>query len=177
MPSAIVLLMDEFEEIEALSIIDILRRAGIETTTVGVGSNLLKSAQGVKVYSDIRFLDLEGRKYDALILPGGRGFRNLLENYAVINLVKDAYRAGKVIAAICGSPLVLEKAGILKDKRATIYPGMEKLISRPRDGKVVIDENIITSKGPGTAIEFGLAIVEHMLGRIKADKIRAELVA
>ncbi len=152
MPSAVVLFGDGFEEIETLAVIDILRRADIEVKTVGVGSNLLRGAHNVKVYSETRLIDFEDKKFDILIIPGGPGYRELMENQTVLNLVRDSFRAGKIIAAICGAPLILEKAGVLKDKKATIYPGMEKFLSKPRSQKVVVDENIITSQGPGTAI-------------------------
>ena len=177
MPKAAVLLFEGFEDIEGFAAIDVLKRAGIEVAVVGVGGNILTTAQGVKVHAGNRFMDVHLEKFDALVLPGGPGHENLVNNDSVIRLIQDMNKNGKIIAAICAAPKALIKAGVLKDKRATIYPGYEKLLDRPRDNPVVVDGNIITSQGPGTAIEFGLKIVEVLAGAGKAAEVRKQVVA
>ncbi|MEM5804333.1 MAG: DJ-1/PfpI family protein [Candidatus Aenigmatarchaeota archaeon] len=177
MPKAAVLLYEGFEEIEGVAAIDILRRAGIEVSLIGVGGVIVAGAHGMKIHTDMRFLDANFDGFDCLVLPGGPGHDALLRNDSVIKLVHKMNREGKILAAICMAPKVLLKAGILTDKRATIYPGFEKLLDRPRDNPVVVDGNIITSQGPGTALEFGLKIVEVMMGAPKAAEVRKQLVA
>ncbi|HLE07082.1 MAG TPA: DJ-1 family glyoxalase III [archaeon] len=178
MPKALVLLADGFEDIEGIAAIDILRRAGITTVTAGVTGNIVLSKHGVRSHADARFIDMDASKYDCLVIPGGtEGVDNLLRNPNIIKLARDYAESGKIVAAICMGPKVLVQAGVLKDKRATIFPGQEKLLERPRPDKVVVDGNIITSQGPGTAVEFALKIVEQLSGRMTADKIRQHIVA
>jgi len=177
MPKAAVLLCEGFEEIEGVATIDILRRAGIDVTLVGVGGVIVAGSHGIKMHSDMRFLDASFDGFDCLVLPGGPGHDAMLRNDSIVKLVHKMNREGKIIAAICMAPKVLLKAGILADKRATIYPGFEKLLDRPRDSPVVVDGNIITSQGPGTALEFGLKIVEVLVGAPKAAEIRKQIVA
>ena len=177
MPKIAVLLYEGFEDIEGFAAIDVLKRGGVEVAVVGVGGNILTTAQGVKVHATNRFMDVNLDKFDGIVLPGGPGHENLVNNDAVIKLIQDMNRNGKVVAAICAAPKALIKAGVLKDKRATIYPGYEKLLDRPRDNPVVVDGNIITSQGPGTAIEFGLKVLEVLSGASKAAEVRKQLVA
>ncbi len=172
-----VLFVEGFEEIEAMAVVDILRRADVEVTTVGVGGILITSAHGVRVNTDTRLIDLDAEKFDALVIPGGPGYKNLLNNNTVLRLVERFSSQGKLIGAICAAPLVLAKLGLLKERRATIYPGFEKELGRPRDDKVVVDANIVTSQGPGTAIEFALKLVEQLCGHQKAMQVRREIVA
>ena len=168
---------DGFEEIEAFTIVDVLRRAGIEAVITGIPGNMITSAHGIRMIADERFVDINPEKFDGIVLPGGYpGYENLSKSNDLLKVIRDFNGKGKLVAAICGSPYVLAKAGILADKKATIYPGMEKFLDRPRPDKVVVDGNIITSQGPGTAIDFALAVVEYLLGKTKADKLRAELV-
>ncbi|HDD46478.1 MAG TPA: DJ-1/PfpI family protein, partial [Candidatus Aenigmarchaeota archaeon] len=113
-----------------------------------------------------------------IVLPGGDpGYKNLMKSHDILMLVKKFYENGKLVGAICAAPLVLAKAGVLDNKLATIYPGMERDIPRPRDASVIVDGNVITSKGPGTAIEFALAIVEYLLGKAKAIELKNIIVA
>ncbi len=178
MAKALILLADGFEETEAIATVDILRRAGIQTTMSGVSGSMVTGRSKIRVYSDSHLMDTETTKYDCLIIPGGgASVEAMLRDNKLLELIRNFYSTGKVVAAICAGPLVLVKAGILKDKKATIFPGMEKNLDRPRAEKVVVDENIITSQGPGTAVEFGLKIVEVLLGKPSAQKIRQEIVA
>jgi len=177
MVKAVILMPEGFEDIEAIAVIDILRRAGIDLKTAGVNASIIKSASGMKVYTDIRLVDVSVNDYDALILPGGNpGYLNLMNHSGVIKLIREFSDKGKILAAICGGPMALNKAGVVKDKRVTAYPGFEKEFDMPRSDPVVVDGNIITSQGPGTAIKFALAIVEKLSGSSVADKVRKHIL-
>ena len=120
--------------------------------------------------------DINTDEFDVLVLPGGYpGYVNLGNSQKILNTIKNFDSQKKIICAICGSPSVLAKAGILDERKATIYPGMEKEIPRPRGEKVVVDENVITSQGPGTAVDFVLKIVEVLLGKHNSERLKREL--
>jgi len=174
----LVLLADGFEEIEAITVIDVLRRADIEVDTVGITGAWVTGSHGIKVMADKKISEIDVEKYDGIVLPGGsKGVENLERSSKVKEVLEKMNEKGKLIAAICAAPSVLAKFHILDNKRATIYPGMERELPYPRDERVVVDENVITSQGPGTAMEFALAIVEKLLGREKAWKLKEQLVA
>jgi len=170
-------LAEGFEEIEALAIVDILRRAGIEAVMVGLPGSIVTGSHGVRVFADKKINEINPEDYDGIVLPGGDpGYKNLAKSGKILEIIRKFNSEGKLVAAICASPAVLAKAGILQDKKATIYPGMEKEIPYPRGEKVVVDENVITSQAPGTAIEFALKIVEYLLGKEKALSLKNRLV-
>jgi len=170
-------LVDGFEEIEAMTVVDVLRRAGLEVVTTGLVSTVVEGAHNIKVIADKRFTEINPNTFDVLILPGGNpGYINLANSNKIMNLIKEFGEKKKLICAICGAPFVLVKAGILDDKIATIYPGMENKLPKPRVGRVVIDKNIITSQGPGTAMLFALKIVERLVGKSKLLELKDELV-
>ncbi len=178
MPKVLMFLADGVEETEAVATIDVLRRAGIDVVTAGATGMIVTGRNKIKLYADQVLMDMETAKFDAVVLPGGSGaVQNFENNQTIQDIVRNFAGQGKLVAAICAAPKVLVKLGLLKDKRATIAPGMEKILDRPRPDKVVVDGNIITSQGPGTAIEFGLKIVEQLQGRGAADKLRVEVVA
>ncbi|HLC51128.1 MAG TPA: DJ-1 family glyoxalase III [archaeon] len=179
MPKALVFLADGFEDIEGVAVIDVLRRAGINVKTVGLVGNIVTSARGVRVYADERLIDFDkASEFDAIVLPGGAvGTENLGKHEKVLRVIDDFAKSGKLICAICAAPSILAKRGLLKEKRATIFPGMEKLLDKPRDEAVVVDGNIITSQGPGTAIAFGLKIVEMLMGPGISSRLKQDLVA
>ncbi len=169
---------DGFEEIETIAVIDVLRRAGIEVVTAGLQSSMPRSVRGVQVITDKKFSDIRPDDFDGIVLPGGDpGWRNLANSQRLLTILKDFNSKGKLVAAICMAPAVLARAGILEDRRATIYPGAERELPKPRDARVVVDGNIITSQGPGTAIEFALAIVGYLIGKTKAERIKRDLIA
>lgn len=178
MPKILIPLADGFEDIEAIAVIDVLRRAGIEVVTAGATGNFVVSASRIRMSTDSRIIDMDTSKFDGIVLPGGSaGVENLGRNETLMRLVEDYAKTGKLVAAICMAPSLLAKRGILKDKKATAYPGLERGFDKPRADRVVVDENIITSQGPGTAVEFALKIVEQMLGKPKALQIKQQLVA
>jgi 4-methyl-5(b-hydroxyethyl)-thiazole monophosphate biosynthesis len=177
MKKVLIPLAEGFEEIEALATADILRRAGIEVVLAGIPGTMIKGRSGVKVVADSRIDEVNKSDFDCLVLPGGNpGYINLGKSKIVIEIINDFNSKGKPIAAICAAPSILAKQGILDNKRATIYPGMEREIPRPRPASVVTDGHITTSQGPGTAIDFALEIVKTLLGSGQAEKIRKELV-
>ena len=175
--NVIVPLAEGFEEIEALSTVDVLRRAGLNVVTAGIPGTMITGSRNIKVVADKRIEDLNIDDFDAIVLPGGNpGYVNLGKSNTVLEAIRKFDSEKKLIAAICMAPTVLAKAGILEDRVATVYPGGERQLPRPRDGRVVVDEHIITSQGPGTTIEFALKIVETLLGQGKVDELKQQLV-
>ncbi len=174
-----IILANGFEEIEAVAVIDVLRRANLEVQVVGLSQGPISSSRGVNIVPDID-LNTASANYDMLILPGGMpGTTNLANDPRVTALVNTMNRQKKYLAAICAAPLVLSQAGILMNKRATCHPSVQaKLQAREvvtRD-KVVVDENIITSQGPGTAIDFALQIVALLQSQAAAETIRKAMI-
>lgn len=170
-------LAEGFEEIEAFTVVDVLRRAGMHVDTIGVVGSVIEGSHGIKVMTDKRINQANPNEYDIIILPGGsRGCQNLGRSGMVTDILKSFNRQNKMIAAICAAPIILAKIGVMGDRRATVYPGLEKELPYPRDKPVVVDGNIVTSQAPGTAMEFALRIVEINLGKSVASKLRKELV-
>ncbi len=176
----LVILADGFEEIEAVTPIDVLRRAGLEVTLAGVSGKTITGAHGIKFQTDIILDDYKGLP-DAVVLPGGLpGAKNLGESKKVMELVRQMNSQKKLVGAICAAPaLVLAPAGILNGRKATCYPGFEKNFPPPvsfSGERVVVDEHIITSRGPGSALEFALELVEQLAGKEKAQTLKEGLL-
>jgi 4-methyl-5(b-hydroxyethyl)-thiazole monophosphate biosynthesis len=180
MKKVAVFLAQGFEEIEALSIIDILRRAGVEVTTVSITTyNMVRGAHNVKVDADEVFEYVDFSEMDMLVLPGGMpGAKNLNNSEDVRKWLKTFASEGKEIAAICAAPMVLGDLGLLEGKNATCYPGFEaELIGANVTGEsVVVDGNITTGKGPGLAFAFALALVEKLCGVEKRNEVASGLL-
>jgi 4-methyl-5(b-hydroxyethyl)-thiazole monophosphate biosynthesis len=177
MKKVLIPLADGFEEIEALTVADVLRRGDLEVVLVGLPGSIVKGRSNIKVISDKKIEDVNPKDFDAVVLPGGSpGYINLGRSQKILDMLVDFNDREKLIAAICASPCILSKLGILDNRKATIYPGMEREIPKPRSGKVVVDGHVITSEGPGTAIEFALEIVKTLLGKEKANEVKKELV-
>ncbi len=175
MAKVCVLMADGFEEIEAIAIIDVLRRAELEVTTAGLGGTSVDGAHGVVVQADAALDDVADQDWDLVVLPGGLpGATNLRDDARVQQLVKKQAASGKRVAAICAAPIALGAAGVLEGKNATSYPGFEDQLTGANtvEDRVCIDGNIITSRGPGTAIEFSLALVKELCGAEVADGLR-----
>lgn len=176
-----VLFAPGFEEVEGLTIVDILRRADINTSIIGVEEREITGAHNVTIKADKTLQGLSINEIDALILPGGApGFKNLQKNKTVLTLIKKAYDEKKIVAAICASPSVLASAGVLKDRKATIYPGMDDEIEKGMgifvDDLVVVDDNIVTSKGPATSMLFALKLVELLKDEVKSKDVSNKLL-
>jgi len=178
--TALVLLAEGFEEMEAIAPVDVLRRAGVRVVLAGVNSLTVKSSRNLGVQADALLKDIKDLP-DVVILPGGLpGVTNLAKSVEVARLVKQTSVAGKLVAAICAAPaVVLAPLGILDGKKATCYPGCETDFSGKTvysKERVVVDGDIITSQGPGTALEFALVIAARLAGQEMADIVRGKML-
>jgi 4-methyl-5(b-hydroxyethyl)-thiazole monophosphate biosynthesis len=175
MPRVAVILADGFEEVEAMAIIDVLRRAGIDTVVAGLHDGHITSARNVRVIPDTVVNTVWADDFDMIVLPGGQpGSDNLNADPRVKELIKSFSQKGKLTGAICAAPYVLANAGVLAGKRATAYPSYKDRLGGAayEDRSVVVDGNVLTSRGAGTALAFGLAIVERLVSREKAQMIK-----
>jgi 4-methyl-5(b-hydroxyethyl)-thiazole monophosphate biosynthesis len=174
-------LAEGFEEIEAMSVVDILRRADIEVVTAGLKDGLVEGAHKVRVLPDTSLDKVDSKDFDGLVLPGGApGFINLGKDERILTMAREMDRAGKVVAAICAAPSVLIKAGVLQGRRATVHPSGKKDVqacAEFSEDRVVVDKNLITSRTPGTAMEFALKLVEVLAGKEKMLQVKAETMA
>lgn len=168
-------LADGCEMVEALAVVDVLRRAGIDTVTVSINENKeVISSHKVELEADTLFDDNDYEDADVLFLPGGMpGTRNLEAHGGLIELLKQHYAKGKLLSAICAAPSIYGHLGFLNGKRATCYPGYEKDLTGAQysPDRVVVDGNIITGRGMGTAIDLGLKLVEVLIDGQKAENI------
>ncbi len=178
-----VFLADGFEEIEALTPVDLLRRAGVSVSTVSIYPERVnvKGARGIEVVADTVIDKIDASSADIIILPGGMpGTVNLLECEKLMRIVDDQNARGGRIAAICAAPArILGSKGLTKGKKATCYPGMEDLLegATPVTQTVVTDGNITTSRGLGTAVDFACELITLVCGKEKSDEIRSSVVA
>ena len=174
---ALVPLADGFEEIEAVTIIDILRRGGIDVTVAAVGDMRPTGSHGIGIECDAPMEAYAGESMDAIVLPGGPGTRLLRESAAVRDAITRHAQRGAIVAAVCAAPTVLEAAGLLKGKRATSHPDHKNEMKscRYEEAAVVEDGNIITSRGAGTSIEFAAAVVRRLSGEDAARDVLARI--
>ncbi len=173
-------LADGFEEIEALCPLDLLRRANLEVTTVGVTGKTVIGAHGIAVTADIAETEFTPADLSMIILPGGMpGTKNLDASLAVHRALDFAVANKKPIAAICAAPMILGKRGLLRGKHATCFPGFEEYLDGAAlsEKSVVRDGDIVTAKGMGVALPFGLALVEYFCGKDAADALKAAVMA
>lgn len=180
--SVLVLLAEGFEEIEAVTAIDVLRRAGAEVVAAGLTEGPIAASRGVRILPDAPLDDVLDRDFDLVVLPGGMpGAANLRDDPRVARLVANQIsKPDRVLGAICAAPaVVLSSLGLLRGRRATGHPNFaEKIRDTERaDGRVVVDGNLVTSKGPGTALEFALKLVEVLFGPEKARDVNAPMYA
>ena len=173
-------LANGFEEVEALCPLDLLRRAGLAVTTVGVGGDVIVGAHGIAVQADIPDTLFRDSKPDMIILPGGMpGTKHLDESRTVDTALRAANANGACLAAICAAPMVLGKRGYLKGKEATCFPGFEEYLEGATLSKarVVTDGRTVTAAGMGVAMEFGLALVALLQGKEAAERLRSAVLA
>ena len=178
MASVLVPLAQGCEELEAITIIDLLRRAGIEVTSAGLDTKHVVASRGVVLVPDTDLDSALKKQYDMIVLPGGLPGADHLDNDIRLRerLISMA-QAGKCVAAICAAPKVLANSGLLKDKKATCYPGvLDALGIKSETSAVIEDGNIITSRGPGTAMDFALTLIEKLLGEEKRNEVEQGLV-
>ncbi len=181
MKKVVVLLAEGFEEIEAVVPVDILRRGGVAVTLAGVGGDVVTGAHGITLDADIVAEEISPDTFDGVVLPGGiPGANNLAESEVVGNILDKMEKNNSLIAAICASPaLVLSPRGLLKNKKATGYPGSEFTFFDTihySEERVVTDGAFITSRGPGTALPFALAILEYLQGKETAAEVSSAVL-
>jgi len=170
------ILVDGFEEIEAVTPIDLLRRAEVEVVIASLHGGTIQGRSGIRLEPDEALEGLEAKNFDLLLLPGGPGVGELRRDGRAVQLVRDFVAQGKMVGAICAAPLILHDAGILAEHRFTAHFSTEDEISGSLDQKVVEDGLIITSRGAGTAVEFGLALVERLAGKNVAEEVSAAIM-
>ena len=170
-----IFMADGCEEIEGLTVVDLVRRAGIEIEMISVsGEKNVTGSHKIAFQTDADFAS-----YDGIVLPGGMpGTTHLMEDETVNRVIKEFAQDGKLVAAICAAPSVLGNAGLLEGKTATCYPGVEGKLTGANfvTNSVAKDGNIITSRGLGTAIDFAAEIVAYLNGKIVADKLKTSII-
>ncbi|KAL0478535.1 hypothetical protein AKO1_008200 [Acrasis kona] len=187
MKTALVFVADGVEEIETVGIVDTLRRGGIEVTMASISKDVvIVASRKVKIVADVLFDEIKDKDFDLLVLPGGAdGAKNFSQHEELIKLFQKQKDAGKLYGAICASPaVVLSKSGLLKNiSSATCYPALsDQLKSNASEtnynsqDRVVVSENCVTSQGPGTAIEYGLKLIELLVGKEKAEEVRKAML-
>lgn len=181
MPSVLVPLAQGCEELEAVTIIDLLVRAGIEVVSAGLEAGPVIASRGVVLLPQLTLDEALRREYDMVVLPGGMpGAANLDSDPRLHELLRKMAENGKYTAAICAAPRVLAHAGLLSGKKATSYPGHLDKMNLPDvaylEDPVVQDGKVITSRGPGTAMDFALALIERLVGREKREEVEAALL-
>lgn len=180
MPRVLVPLAQGCEELEAVTVIDLLRRAKIEVVSAGLDNQPVTASRGVKLIPDTTLDEALKQEFDMIVLPGGMpGAANLNSDPRIKPLLREMAANGKYIAAICAAPMVLAEAGLLAGKRATSYPGFVDKMNLPDTAycsdAVVRDGTVVTSRGPGTAMDFALALIEILAGKTKRDEVEAGL--
>jgi 4-methyl-5(b-hydroxyethyl)-thiazole monophosphate biosynthesis len=180
MASAAVLFATGFEEIEALTVVDVLRRAEVQTTMIGIGAKSITGSHGITVQVDRTIDELGDEGFDVIVLPGGMpGAANLRDDARVQALVQRQHARGAQLAAICAGPIALAKAGVVQGRAVTSYPGFAPQLGAVdyREDDVVQDGTITTSRGPGTALRFALALVARLVGEDEAADLGARMLA
>ena len=180
MANVLVPLAQGCEELEAVTIIDLLRRAGIHVVTVGLDNEPVKASRGTVLLADTTLDDVLDQEFDMIVLPGGLpGADNLNKDPRIHQLLLQMSSAGKYTAAICAAPRVLATAGLLDGKHATSFPGSLDGYDTDQmtyeQQAVVVDGKVITSRGPGTAMDFALELIEQLAGKAKRDEVEAPL--
>ncbi len=180
MARVLVPLAEGCEELEAVTIIDLLRRAGIEVVTAGLEPGPVKASRGVVLVPDTTLDAVQGEDFDMVVLPGGGpGTERLAQDGRVRGILRRHAERGRWTAAICAAPKVLAEAGLLEGRRATSYPGCLDAATVPglryEEAPVVRDGKVVTSRGPGTAMDFALELIELLEGRAKREEVEAAL--
>lgn len=173
---ALIPVMNGFRAMELATITNILKSAGIDVTIVGVVSSVVESEEEIRIVTEKRITEIDPNKFDILILVGGNpGFKNLQNSGRIINLIKLFDEKRKLIVAISESPIVLAKAGVLKERIATCSPSLEKHLPKPRSYKIVRDSHIITARDSSSVALLGLKIVERLMGKNKMINVKDKI--
>lgn len=178
MPRVLVPLAQGFEEIEAVTVIDVLRRAGLEVIVAGLSASPVTGSHAIAIETDVELDAVLAETYDLIVLPGGLpGATNLEAHSGLLELIQEQAESGRWLGAICAAPLVLATAGVLQFHAATSYPGVlsgDELDYQEQP--VVVDRNIVTSRGPSTALRFSLTLVEQLLGPEKRRELESKML-
>ncbi len=182
MKRVLLLLSPGFEELEAVTPLDLLRRAGIEVISASIGPETsVSGSHGIRIEADKKLSDCLEDAFDMVILPGGPGVEGLRADPRVLDLVRRSHAGGVPLAAICAAPLVLADAGVAKEHRVTSFPSvrneLQGRIGAYAEDRVVRDGKLITSRGAGSAEEFSLELIAFLLGSAAAEKVRVSIVA
>ncbi len=180
MKKVLVTLAPGFEEIETVTVVDILRRAGARVVLAATEEGPVEGSRGVSVLPDTLIDQVDDTDFDLVVLPGGQpGTDNLQKNEKVKAILQNMHRSGKQVAAICAAPIVLHSAGILKNRVVTSHPSVKDQLSgiEYSEERVVVDGNIITSRSPGTALEFALKLVEILFNQDRRDTVNSGVMA
>ena len=171
------LLVDGFEETEAVTPVNLMRRGGIEVVMASLHGGVIEGRGGMRLEPDADFEELEPNTFDLLYLPGGPGVMDLLGDGRAATLAAEFHAAGKAVAAICAAPLILRDAGLLKDRRFTAHFSVHGELPGVVDERVVEYGLVLTSRGPGTAVDFGLALVRRLAGEAMAREVAEGIMA
>ena len=171
------LLVDGFEEIEVVTPVDLLRRAGVTVVMAALHGGMVTGRGGMRLAADAALTDIDPAAFDLLLIPGGPGVGELRSDGRAAMLARDFAAAGKPVAAICAAPLVLLDAGLLAGRSFTAYQSVRAELGGGLDERVVVDGNIITSRGAGTAMDFALTLIACLCGQAAADQVAEEIMA
>ena len=175
-----IFMADGCEEIEGLTVVDLVRRAGIEIEMISVsGNDMVTGSHKIAFRTDVKKADADYASYDGIVLPGGMpGTTHLMEDETVNRVIREFAESGKLVAAICAAPSVFGDLGILKGKEAVCYPGFEERLTGATigEGTVAVTEHVITSRGMGTAIDFAAALIARLQDEKKAEEIKASII-
>ena len=180
MKKVLIPLAPGFEEIEAIAVVDILRRAGVEVVTAGTAENPIEGRNKIRVLTDTSLDSVKEQDFDMIVLPGGAGgTENLKKDMRVKEIVERLYKNGRFITAICAAPTVLSAIGVTAGRTITSHPSVRTKLEKEKlsEERVVVDGNIVTSQGPGTAIEFAFKLVEVLFGKEKAREVNKGVLA
>ncbi len=180
MKKVLVALAPGFEEIETVTVVDILRRAGARVTLAGTEDGPLEGSRGIRIAPDCLLEGLKAADFDLVVLPGGQpGTDNLNASAELAEILKAMHADGKTLAAICAAPTVLHTLGLLADKSATSHPSVREKLNGTRysENRVEVDGNIVTSRSPGTAMEFAMKLVALLFGEDRVDTVNKGVLA
>ncbi len=177
---ALIILAPGYEELEAVAVVDILRRAAVDIRIASVGPNPVPSARDVKIVPDVFLDQVKDIAFDLIVLPGGLdSTESLASNETVVSMLKKQLESGRLIGAICAAPTVLDRHGLSKGKIIACHPVCRNAVKQSTlsEDRVARDGQLITSQGPGTALEFALALVEKLEGRQRMEEVNKGVLA
>jgi len=177
MKRVLCLLADGFEEIEAVTPVDLLRRAGVDVVLASLHETTVTGRCGIRLTADGLLEEMDVEEFDVLLIPGGPGVAAMRMDGRAARLARDFHHAGKTVAAICAAPVILKDAGLLVGRRFTCHQAVRDELTDAVDERVVVNGGIITSRGAGTALDFGMALVEMLCGSKKAAEVSEAIMA